>query len=175
MESEEPEPELQFDTSDGRPNRCLPDPNLTPILIPISIRAPYFKLDSTSTTPYSALHSMPISENDTVESFTENQFRSAAMYCAGGNQEILQSAFKHDRDAVVILITSRGRLLVIPRATRIKDIFAGARWPRPPGSPVFDDLRKKPRARSDEIDGVELTMGWLMELCFIDKENLSVL
>jgi len=83
------------------------------------------------------------------------------------------SAMAHDRDAVVTMMSSRGRLFRIPRETRFKDVVAGARWPRRSDAPIFEDLRRTPRKRSDEIDGIELMMGWTIELIVVAKDRLG--
>jgi hypothetical protein len=41
--------------------------------------------------------------------------------------------------------------------------------------PDFEDLRKKPRIRPDEIDGIGLTSGWTMEIYVIPEKNLDEL
>ena len=104
----------------------------------------------------------------------------SAFCCLGEGRDGMLSAMAHDKRSLVVVITFHGRLLVIPRQTKIKDIIAGARWPRPQGPgarniPVFRDLRRKPRARHDEIDGIELFMGWRMELYVIAHKNLEEL
>jgi hypothetical protein len=166
---------LQFDTSDGRPSRRLPDLNLTPILIPVYIHAPYFSPSPSIKPPYSTRQEDPVSENETVESAIGNLFTSVAAFY--GSQAHIFSAVRYDneRDSVVVVLTSRGRLFVIPRKTRIRDIIAGARWPHIEGAPAFEDLRKEPRASNDEIDGIELMKGWMMEFYVLTKENLEEL
>jgi len=172
---------LQFNTHDGRPSPRLPDPNLTPISIPMYIRAPYFKPDPTSTTPFSTREENPVSENDTVASIIEGLFFSVGGFYGRGkydNREGIQSTVEHEKHGVVLVITSRGRIFEIPRKMRIKDIVAGAQWPRPQSAteiPVLEDLRKEPRERGDNIDGIEMAMGWFMEIYVIPKENLGEL
>jgi hypothetical protein len=170
---------LQFGTRDQRPNPKLPDPNTTPILLPILIRAPYFKPSPTYRGLYSTRGGDPVSEDDTVESLLENMFYSAFCYLGEG-RDGMRSATEHDEHSLVVAVTFRGRFLVIPRQLKIKDVIAGARWPRPQGAgarniPVFRDLRRKPRARHDEIDGIELIMGTTMELYVIAEKNLEEL
>jgi hypothetical protein len=169
---------LQFDTDNGRPIDRLPNPNLTPILIPMQIRAPYFKPNSASKTPFSTREENPVPESDTVESILENLFFSVATFGCHSDTEGLRSALKHERESVVLVVTSRGRFLIIPRQARLQDIISGALWPRPEGARqglAFDDLRKKPREMSDEIDGIELCLGWNMELYVIPRENVEEL
>jgi len=72
------------------------------------------------------------------------------------------------------MMSSRGRLFKIPRETRIKDVVAGARWPRQSLAPTFEDLRRAPRKRNDEIDGIELIMGWMIEVYVIPQDKLGV-
>ena len=91
------------------------------------------------------------------------------------NRESLSSAVAHERDGVVLMMSSRGRLFKIPRETRIKDAVAGARWPRQPDAPVFEDLRRAPRNRSDEIDGIELIMGWMVDVYVVVEDKLEAL
>jgi len=59
-----------------------------------------------------------VSENDTLGSFIDGLFTSRAMFYQ--NREIFPSAVAHDRDAVLIMMSSRGRLFNIPR--EIKDV-----------------------------------------------------
>jgi hypothetical protein len=44
---------------------------------------------------------------------------------------------------------------------------------RPFNAPVFEDLRRTPRKRSDEIDGIELMMGWMIEVYVVAKDKLG--
>jgi len=81
----------------------------------------------------------------------------------------------HDRGGVVIIMSSRGRIFKIPRKTTIKTVVTGARWPRQSNAPVFEDLRRAPRNRSDEIDGIELMMGWMIEVYVVAKDKLEAL
>lgn len=165
-----------FNTLDFKPDRKLPDPNLTPISIPVTIRAPYYYPDPNRQTPFSTRQEIPVSEDETIRSFIDGLFTSVAMYShTPVNRKSMPSAVAHDRDAVVIMMSSRGRLLKIPRETTIKDVVAGARWPRPSDAPIFKDLRRTPRKRSDEIDGIELMMGWMIEVYVVAKDKLEAL
>jgi len=89
--------------------------------------------------------------------------------------ESMSSAVAHEKDAVIVMMSSRGRVFKIPRETTIKDVIAGARWPRQSHAPRFEDLRRAPRRYSDEIDGIELAMGWMIELYVIAQDKLGVL
>jgi hypothetical protein len=85
----------------------------------------------------------------------------------------MRSAMQHEKHSSVIAMTSRGRLFVIPRTTKLKDIVSGARWPRPkddPDVPAFTDLRQTPRRREHEVDGFELCLGYFMELYVIPHD-----
>jgi len=171
---------IHFDTNSGRPNPNLPNPLFTPIAIPIYIRAPYFKLPS-STTPFSTRQDTPVSEYETVGFLLDGLFASHAAFYGGPRPEI-SMVVQHDSDhkSVVLVVTSHGRILVIPRHTKLKDIVAGARWPRLSAEsadevPLFKDLRKEPRGLDERIDGIELTMGWFMEVYVIPKDNLKEL
>ena len=176
---DEEEVTLRFNTSDNKPNYSLSDPNLTSISIPIFIRAPYFKPNSTITTPFSTHFDTPMSENTVVATFLENLFTSTVLFGYSGDKDGMQSAMQHDEpQSVVLVVTSQGRILVIPRMTTFKKIIDGARWPRPQGTPddiTFQDLRKAPRAKDGKIDGIELGMGWFMEIYVIPKEDLTEL
>jgi len=88
---------------------------------------------------------------------------------------VLEMAMEHEKDGVVFTMSSHGRLFKLPRETTIKDVIAGARWPCQPNAPVFDDLRKAPRKRADEIDGIKLSMGWMVEVYVIPTDKLGVL
>jgi hypothetical protein len=170
-----------FDTEDGRLNPRLSDPNFTPISIPMYIRAPYFKPDPDNNAPYSTRQENPVSEFDTVASVLEGLFFSICTFQNRGHYSSrpnMHSAVRHEHHSTVLVITPRGRILAIPRSTIIKDILAGARWPRSSsasGVPTFTDLRKAPRPSNNEIDGIELCLGWFMELYVIPQENLEAL
>jgi len=119
---------------------------------------------------------MPASEDEPIGPSLDNLFISVANFSGRpGYRDSLPSALAHDRDGVAIVISSRGRLFKIPRETKIKDIVAGARWPRQPNTPIFEDLRRAPRKRSDEIDGVDLMFGWMMEIYVVPKDKLGAL
>jgi hypothetical protein len=90
-------------------------------------------------------------------------------------QESIPLALTQERDGVLIMMSSRGRLFKIPRETTIMDVVAGARWPRQPNAPVFEDLRRTPRKRNDEIDGIELTVGCMMEVYVVTDDKLGAL
>lgn len=169
---------LQFDTADRRPNPRLADPNATPILIPVMICAPYFNPypneDGFRTGPQPA-----VSENETVENCIGNIFVSVCVFSSlPSAQESMPSAIRHQEHSSVLAITVRGRIFLIPKNTKIKDIVAGARWPRPQNSsgiPTFTDLRATPRRRAHEIDGIELNFGWQIDLCVIPDEKMATL
>jgi hypothetical protein len=170
---------LQFATDDRKPNRELPDSNLTPISLPFYIRAPYFKPNPTSTRPFSTRLD-PTSEDETVQDVVGNLFTSLVIFSGHtADRETMFSALDHedDRGSVVLVFTSRGRILEIPRNTKVKDIIAGARWPRPGRKPkrlAFNDLRTEPRVRSG-IDGIELFQGWVMDLNVVPRDKLREL
>ena len=167
---------ISFDTPDSKPSRTLRHPNLTPISIPVTIRAPYYFPNPNSQNPFSTREENPVSENETIGSIIEGLFASIATFSHKPvNRESLPSAMAHDRDGVVVVISSRGRIFKIPRKTTIKDVVAGARWPRQSNAPVFEDLRRTPRKRSDEIDGIELMMGWMIEVYVVAKDKLGAL
>ena len=167
---------ISFDTLDSKPNRHLSDPNLTPISIPVTIRAPYYFPNPNNQTPFSTRQENPVSENETIGSFIDGLFISIATFSRTPvNRASLPSAMAHDRDGVLIMMSSRGRLFKIPRETTIKDVVAGARWPRQFNAPVFEDLRRAPRKRSDEIDGIEVMMGWMIEVYVVAKDKLGAL
>jgi hypothetical protein len=167
---------ISFDTLDSKPDRHLPDPNLTPILIPVTIRVPYYFPNPDIQTPFSTCEENPVSENETLGSFIEGVFTSIATTSHKPvNREILASAMAHGRDGVLIVVSSRGRLFKIPRETTIKDAVAGAQWPRQSNATTFEDLRRTPRKRSDEIDGIELIDGWRIEVYVVAKDKLGAL
>jgi len=167
---------ISFDTLDSKPNRNLSDPNLTPISIPVAIRAPYYFPNPNNQTPFSTREENPVSENETIGSFIDGLFISIATFSHSPvNRASLPSAMAHDRDGVVLMMSSRGRIFKIPRETTIKDVVAGARWPRESNAPTFEDLRRAPRKRSDEIDGIELLMGWMIGVYVVDKDRLEAL
>jgi hypothetical protein len=164
---------LQFDDNYGRPGS-----NLMPITIPFYIRAPYFKPNPMSNAPFSSRQDPPVSEYMTVRDIVGGLFTSMVSFYGRAGPETVRSVSEHEseRSSVVLAVTSRGRLLEIARETCIKDIVAGARWPRPQGTSgglAFKDLRTEPRPRDDEIDGIELAQGWMMELYVLPRNKLD--
>jgi len=87
-----------------------------------------------------------VSENDTLGSFIDGLFTSMFYQ----NREIFPSAVAHDRDAVLIMMSSRGE--TVQNSSRDQGC-------RQINAPVFEDLRRAPRKRSDEIDGIELDVS----------------
>ena len=125
----------------------------------------------------------PISENKTVGSLLENLFSSAAIHLTahnGSTRDFSKKAIRQGIDlddpetSTVIFHTSRSRLFVIPRSTTLKQIFAGVKWPRDDPIP-FEDLRRVPRIRDFEEDGVELGEGWYMEIYVIQNDEREAL
>jgi hypothetical protein len=165
---------LSFNTLDSKPNHHLPDPNLTPISIPVIIRAPFYFPDPNSQAPFSTSEENPVLENKTIGSFIDGLFTSVATF-SRDHRASLPSAMAHDRDGVVVMISFRGRMFKIPRETTIKDVVAGARWPRQSNAPTFEDLRQTPRRRSDEIDGIDLMRGWMIVVYVIARDKLGAL
>jgi len=166
---------ISFDTEDSKPNCKSPDPNLRPISIPVTIWAPFFHPNPNSKAPFSTGEEVPVSEHETIGSFLAGLFTSVATFYHNSNIESINSTVAHERDAVIIMTSSRKRLFKIPRETTFKDIVAGARWPRQPNAPIFEDLRRAPRKRNDEIDGIELVMGWMIEVEVVPKDKLGAL
>jgi hypothetical protein len=165
---------ISFNTSDSKPDLNLPHPNLTPISIPVNVRAPYYYSKPDSLNPFSSRQETPVSEYATIESVIDGLFTNMAIF--GHHQEYcLPLALAHDRDGVILIMSSRGRLFKIPRETTIRDVVAGARWPRQSNAPIFEDLRRVPRKRADEIDGVELLWGWMMDVLVVPKDQLGAL
>jgi hypothetical protein len=143
------------------------------------ICAPYFKPDPNETGPYKTRREPPVSENETVDDCIGNIFVSVCIFSSTPSaRESMPSAIRHQEHSSIIALTSKGRILVIPRNTKIKDIVAGARWPRPQNSsniPTFTDLRATPRRRAHEIDGIELNLGWQIDLFVVPDENMNEL
>ena len=165
---------LAFDTNSGRANLSLPDPNKTPIVVPIYIGAPYFHKRGTQ--GFRVREEHPVSEKDTIESVLQGLFLSVAATGSDtsslSKQELLRSAMVHDspQSSIVYVTTFRGRFLIIPRETTFEEIFAGARWPRD-GPLAFEDARETPRIRDFEVDGVTLGQGWFVEIWVIPKDK----
>jgi hypothetical protein len=133
---------ISFNTLDFKPDRKLPDPNVTPVSIPVTIWAPYYYPDSNRRSPFSTRQEIPVSSDKTIGSFLDGLFSSVAMYSRIPVNS-MPSAVAHDRDPVVALMSSRGRLFEIPRETTIKDV-AGVRWPRPSDCLIVKNLRRTP-------------------------------
>jgi len=165
---------LSFNTLNSKPNHHLPDPNLTPISIPVIIRAPFYFPNPNNQAPFSTREENPVSENETIGSFIHGLFASVATF-SHGQRASLSSAMAHEKDGVVVMITFHGRMFKIPWETTIKDVVAGARWPRQSNAPTFEDLRRTPRKRSDEIDGIELMRGWMIVVYVVAKDMLGAL
>jgi hypothetical protein len=172
---------VTFDTPDGQINRTPADSSSTAIAIPVYIVAPSFKVrQDQGREPYRTNSSEgPISENKTVGSLLENLFSSAAIHLTaynGSTRDFSRKAIRQGVDlddpetSTVILHTSRLRFFVIPRSTALKQIFAGVRWPRDDPIP-FEDLRRAPRIRDFEEDGVELVEGWYMEIYVLHNDE----
>jgi hypothetical protein len=165
---------LAFDTDSERANLSLPDPNKTPIVIPIYIVAPYFHKRGTQAFRVREEH--PVSEKDTIESFLQGLFLSVAAAerdtSSSSKQELLRSAVVHDspQSSIVYVTTFRGRFLIVPRETTFEEIFAGSTWPRD-GPLAFEDARETPRIRDFEVDGVTLGQGWFIEIWVIPKDR----
>jgi hypothetical protein len=127
---------ISFNTLDFKPDRKLSDPILTPISIPVTIRAPYYYPDPNRRTPFSARQEIPVSEDETIGSFLDGLFTFVAMYSRiPVNRKSMPSAVAHDRDAVV---TNDHDVVAW------EDVVAGARWPRPSDAPIFENLRRTP-------------------------------
>lgn len=119
-------------------------------------------------------------EDETVQDAVGNLFMSLVISSGHtADHRTMFSALVHkdDRSSVVLVFTSRGRILEIPQNTRIRDIIAGARWPRPGHKHKilpFNDLCMEPQVR-DAIDGVELLQGWVMDLNIVPRDKLREL
>ncbi|KDQ06106.1 hypothetical protein BOTBODRAFT_181885 [Botryobasidium botryosum FD-172 SS1] len=180
---------LHFGTDDERPDPRLANPLMTPLHIPFMIRAPYL-LDPVRRNKFSGV--VPYSEagcpglgtkGQMVGTIVENLFSSWAITACGRLDEkpaFTQNVVDHSSPAKVsiLLMTHRSRLLVIPHNTKIKDIWAGAKWPRTEeeGDLPFRDLRKSmPRFDKLEIDGAILSNGWCIELLVVPKEKVGEL
>ena len=166
---------LAFDTPSKRANLSLPDPNKTPIVIPVYISAPYFQ-PNPQRKGFRTREEDPVSEYDTIGSLLEGLFMSVLTAerntSSSARLDASRSAIVHESDhtSVVHVMTHRGRFLIIPRSTTFKDILAGARWPRD-GPLPFEDGRITPRIRDFEVDGVELGFGWSIEVWVVPKDK----
>jgi hypothetical protein len=162
----------------------LADPIRTAIAVPVYIIAPLFKVSKDQgREPYRTNNSGgPMSENDTVHlHFGDSLFVSAAIHLTASNgstrdfaRKAIMSGQDHDdpETSTVILHTARHRFFVIPRSTTLRQIFEGVKWPR--DSPIpFQDLRRAPRIRDFEEDGVELNEGWFMNLYVLPNDGMQ--
>ena len=159
----------------------MTNPSCTPIAVPVYIVAPLFKVrEDQGREPYLTSNDEgPISENTTIKSLLSNLFSSAAVCLTaynGSTREFSRKAIKSSRDhddpetSTVLIHTSRNRFFVIPRSATLGQVFAGVRWPRDSPSP-FQDLRRVPRVRDFEEDGVELNEGWYMKLYVLPNDG----
>lgn len=172
---------LAFDTDNSQVDSLLLDPNNTPLVLPVCIVAPFFQASrDQGHKPFRYRNEYVVPEGDTVESLLEALFpslitadtdRNSPFFCNAA----LQSAWKHNssRESVVLVHTYRGRCFVIPRKTSLKEIFAGARWPRD-SPPPFEDMGNSSGMRNaEEVDGVELCQGWFMEIWVVPCDKLA--
>lgn len=74
------------------------------------------------------------------------------------------------KNATIILPTQKGRLLVIPSSTQLRDIWEGDKEPGNTTS-SFTNLRTIRRAREFEVDGVGLTYG-CVHIYVMPSENV---
>jgi len=163
---------MSFDTTSG------PCTNDSPISIPIHIIAPYFLHN-----PYGdQFHAWTraVSESDTIGTAFKGLFESYASAqpsdsVYGFAENCRNPALHHEdlRNTVVLVTTHRGRILVVPPDTSIKDLIAGAQWPRVHGSKEFNDERKVKRRHEFEFDGIELQDGWYIDVYVIPKKCLD--
>jgi len=145
--------------------------------IPIGIRAPYFEDPPGSGMKFGAIITML--ETRTLGAQMQNIFASAVIGSSAATREWMRKAVDYDsgEDSKIIMVTHRSRLLVIPRNTVLSDIFRGSFWPRKPedGPIAFTDLRRTPRARPHEVDGVSFTMGHSIEMLVVPNTEVRQL
>jgi hypothetical protein len=149
-----------------------------PILIPLHVIAPSF-----IHSPYGGKFHVwtgAVSENTTISSAFEGMFESYANAQpsnspAGFVDACKSSAAHHEdmRNMVILVTTHHGRILVVPPSTVIKDLIAGARWPKVKGSKEFVDKRKVKRRHGFEVDGIELLGGWYIDVYVVPKKSLG--
>ncbi|CAL1710856.1 unnamed protein product [Somion occarium] len=116
-------------------------------------------------------------ENLTVEGGIGKMFRRFGIKATDLDDRAMRlymfEALAHEdaRTSTVVIRTHRGRLLAIPHTTQMKDIVAGARWPRE-GPMPFRDLTRTPRRNPYEVDGVEVVFGRAIVLNIVTKDRL---
>jgi len=172
---------LHFDTDDERPNPRLSNVDETPLSVPFMFKAITLPQVGKQgrVEPFSGIVNIPEysygdEKDDTVGAYWRSIF---SKYTAPLNLGHLLSPdevtkFSSEKHTAIILVTQKGRLLVIPWSTKVRDIWAGARWPRSTPSP-FQDIRERPIPRDFEVDGVTLDEGWFVTLYLSPKVKLD--
>jgi hypothetical protein len=162
---------MSFNTTMG------PRTNDTAISIPLHIIAPEFIHSPYGGQFHTWTDALP--DSQAIGSVFTGMFESYARAQpadspAGFVDSCISSALHHeDPGNTVILVTSyRGRVLVVPPDTSIKDVLAGVQWPKVPGSKEFTDKTKAKRSHDFEFDGIELLDGWYIDVYFFPKECL---
>ncbi|GBE83023.1 hypothetical protein SCP_0500660 [Sparassis crispa] len=157
------------------------DMRLAPIAYHVLIVAPYFKAHpSQGNKPYSIRASDLVYDDAPISSFISNLFSSIMLNFPSNlvsdaeYRQYMHTALAHDdpRDSVIMALSSRGRMPIVPRSATLKQIIAGTRWPRD-GPLPFEDKRQRPRRRDDPVDGIELSWGGFINLYVIPKEKLA--
>ncbi|TFY80667.1 hypothetical protein EWM64_g3342 [Hericium alpestre] len=166
-----------FDTNDQRPFKT--DPNATPLVIPFMFAAPHIRGVSRDGKSLCARIDVPEQEGKPISEYAKFALEAVAMQgpVEGDRQRVLRDVVRHTgRESVMVMITYRGRFLLIPNKTTAKELWEGARWPREDGSPCpFKDLKSSPRPRPWETDGAPLVHGWSMNMFVVHRDELDLL
>jgi hypothetical protein len=163
---------LSFNTRDRQVNLNLDDPNKTPLIFPVFVSAPFSQYDPNHDRQiFSSTQSML--ESKTMASMLQGLFTSIAGASAGGSEEILMSGIIHQYKSTILICTARGRILEIPPETKLAEVFADAKWPRN-GPLGLRDLRRRPRKRNFEVDGVRFGERGV-EVYVIPNDDLAIL
>jgi hypothetical protein len=162
---------MAFNTTAG------PRTNDTAISIPLHIIAPEF-IHSPNGGQFHAWTTASL-ESEAIGSISMGMFESYARAqpadsAAGFVDACTSSALYHEdpRNTVILVTTYRGRVLVVPPDTSIKDLIVGTQWPKVPGSKEFTDKTKAKRRHDFEFDGIELLDGWYIDVYLFPKKSL---
>ncbi|CAL1710864.1 unnamed protein product [Somion occarium] len=122
---------------------------------------------------------IPIPEYATLGEAIENMLGSLAIGSpvdlgAGRGRDWLRQAVAYysNETSTIVLVTHHGRFSAIPHSMKVGDIWPEARWPRQTPSPLRD-LRKTPRQRPHEIDGVGFCQGYTVDLMVLPNDRVQ--
>lgn len=172
-----PDMSTSFDSPSGRPNPRLSNPSATPLSFLFGFIFPGLGDPSDSARSFGGTLEIQEQgdpyepESDTVGIHAQNLLPSYATFYGPKSFSPSDLAKYSRKNAELVLLTPKGRFLLIPWETKTRDIWEGARWPRSTLCP-FKDARKTPRLRPYEPDGAALIKGFIT-FHVVPKDNLD--